>query len=89
MSFGNFNPATEKMHVSSVQLLHPMAAQAALGPLGLVLMLQAEAEQRRAAAKGDSLTAKRQQLQRRAAGTTDTSQDVAKQRNASQKLHEP
>ena len=80
MSFGNFNPATEKMHVSSVQLLHSMAAQAALGPQGLALMLQAEAEQRRAAAKGDMSAAKRQQLQSRAAGTVDTPQDVAKQK---------
>ena len=44
------------------------------------MLLQAEAEQRRAAAKGGVSTAKRQQLQNSSAGTAGASQDVAKQK---------
>ena len=57
-----------------------MAAQAAAEPLGLAAMLQAEAEQRHAAAKGGLSTAKREQLQNSSAGTAGISQDVAKQK---------
>lgn len=64
----------------NLQLLHSMAAQAAAEPLGLAAMLQAEAEQRHAAAKGGLSTAKREQLQNSSAGTAGTSQDVAKQK---------